>query len=184
MIDAQVLQNSSVRVQFDDNLHSGKRKTMNCTDHHNCTIGALEHAERVCLARGARLTPIRRAVLAEIWTGHEATKAYDLISRMSTVGNLIKPPTIYRALEFLLAHGLIHRIESLNAFIGCDHPETQHQAILMICDHCGTINEQSSDALNVLIATISRAQQFKTIRQSVELHGVCTHCQTHQGITE
>ncbi len=152
---------------------------MPCLNHTDCSGTALEHAEQVCLARGARLTPIRKAVLAEIWAGHEATKAYDLISRLSTVGNVIKPPTIYRALDFLLAHGLIHRIESLNAFIGCDHPEIAHQAILMICDHCGTINEQSSEALNQLLSQISDVQQFKISRQSIELHGTCSHCQTH-----
>jgi Fur family zinc uptake transcriptional regulator len=150
---------------------------MHCLNHTHCAGTALEHAEQVCLARGARLTPIRKAVLAEIWSGHEATKAYDLISRLSTTDNLIKPPTIYRALEFLLAHGLIHRIESLNAFIGCDHPEIAHQAILMICDTCGTINEQSSEALNQLIAQISDQEQFKTTRQSIELHGICRRCQ-------
>jgi Fur family zinc uptake transcriptional regulator len=149
---------------------------MHCLNHTHCAGTALEHAEHVCLARGARLTPIRKAVLAEIWSRHEATKAYDLISRLSTADNLIKPPTIYRALEFLLAHGLIHRIESLNAFIGCDHPEIAHQAILMICDTCGTINEQSNEALNQLIARISDQQHFKTTRQSIELHGTCHRC--------
>jgi len=150
---------------------------MHCLNHTHCAGTAIEQAEQVCLARGARLTPIRKAVLAEIWSGHEATKAYDLISRLSTAGNVIKPPTIYRALEFLLAHGLIHRIESLNAFIGCDHPDIAHQAILMICDTCGAINEQSNEALNQLITQISDQQAFKTTHQSIELHGICQRCQ-------
>lgn len=150
---------------------------MSCQNHHDCATSALAHAEAVCIARGARLTPIRRAVLTEIWANHEATKAYDLIARLSSEGSLIKPPTVYRALDFLLAHGLIHRIESLNAFIGCHHPDTQHQAILMICDRCGTINEAASEALNGILSALTHAEKFKVTHQSIELHGLCSTCQ-------
>ncbi|MDD3576283.1 transcriptional repressor [Halothiobacillus sp.] len=150
---------------------------MSCLNQHDCATFALAHAEEVCLARGARLTPIRRAVLTEIWANHEATKAYDLIARLSSEGSLIKPPTVYRALDFLLAHGLIHRIESLNAFIGCHHPDTQHQAILMICDQCGTINEAASEPLNGILSALTLAEKFKVTHQSIELHGLCATCQ-------
>ncbi|MDA3878442.1 MAG: transcriptional repressor [Halothiobacillus sp.] len=150
---------------------------MPCSNHTQCAPTALAHAEAVCLARGARLTAIRRAVLAEIWADHEATKAYELISRLSREGNPIKPPTIYRALDFLLAHGLIHRIESLNAFVGCSHPDAPHQAIMLICDQCGIIHEQSSEDLNALLGGIAHRQQFTTCQQSIELHGLCFDCQ-------
>lgn len=150
---------------------------MSCLNHQQCAPTAIAHAEAVCLARGARLTAIRRAVLMEIWADHEGTKAYDLIGRLSREGNSVKPPTVYRALDFLLAHGLIHRIESLNAFVGCSHPEAPHQAIMLICDRCGTIREQSSDELNALLAGIAQQQQFSTFQQSIELHGLCLDCQ-------
>lgn len=150
---------------------------MNCQDHHECAKTAIAHAEAVCTSRAARLTPIRRAVLTEIWANHEATKAYDLIARLSREGNLVKPPTVYRALDFLLAHGLIHRIESLNAFVGCHHPEIRHQAILMICDHCGMIEETASEAMNHILETLTQAHDFKVAHQSIEIHGICTDCQ-------
>lgn len=150
---------------------------MTCANHTHCAPAALAHAEMVCLARGARLTTIRRTVLAEIWADHEATKAYELIARLSKEGARIKPPTVYRALDFLLAHGLIHRIESLNAFVGCSHPDAPHQAIMLICDQCGTIHEQSSDDLNALLGGIARNQQFQTNQQSIEMHGLCLSCQ-------
>lgn len=149
---------------------------MACSNHTHCAPTALAHAEAVCLARGARLTAIRRAVLAEIWADHEATKAYELISRLSREGNPIKPPTVYRALDFLLTHGLIHRIESLNAFVGCSHPDAAHQAIMLICDQCGTIHEQSSEDLNALLGGIAHRQKFTTFQQSIELHGLCLDC--------
>lgn len=150
---------------------------MNCEHSPHCAVAALTEAQAVCLARGARLTPIRKAVLAEIWANHEATKAYDLIARLSNETNLIKPPTVYRALDFLLAHGFIHRIESLNAFIGCHHPDTPHQAILLICDQCGTINEAASESLNSNLNELTLAQNFKVTHQSIELHGLCAACQ-------
>lgn len=151
---------------------------MPCTHSTHCATEAMARAEAICLARGARLTPMRRAVLAEIWGGHDASKAYDLIDRLSKPGHAIKPPTVYRALDFLLAHGLIHRIESLNAFIGCHHPQTPHQAILLICDRCGEIEEQSNESLNALIQTLADASGFTPSRQSVELRGTCRHCLT------
>ncbi|WP_407275499.1 Fur family transcriptional regulator [Halothiobacillus sp. DCM-1] len=149
---------------------------MHCTHSPHCAAEAMARAEAICLARGARLTPMRRAVLAEIWADHDASKAYDLIDRLSRPGHSIKPPTVYRALDFLLAHGLIHRIESLNAFIGCHHPQTPHQAILLICDHCGEIEEQSSEPLNEQLKTIAQAAEFTPTRQSIELRGTCRHC--------
>ncbi len=149
---------------------------MHCSHSTHCATEALAHAEAICLARGARLTPMRRAVLAEIWADHDASKAYDLIERLSRPGRTIKPPTVYRALDFLLAHGLIHRIESLNAFIGCHHPQTPHQAILMICERCGNIEERASEPLNEALRSIARDAGFTPTRQSIELRGACRRC--------
>jgi len=150
---------------------------MSCADHGHCIETALDRAEKLCLARGARLTPIRRAVLAEIWADHEATKAYDLINRLSKDGAVVKPPTIYRALEFLLAHHLIHRIESLNAFVGCDHPDTQHQAVMMICDQCGDIREVPGADIADQLRQLAAQQDFLPTGQTIELHGLCANCQ-------
>ena len=149
---------------------------MACVNHNRCVEDALDQAEQLCLARGARLTPIRRTVLAEIWADHEATKAYDLISRLSREGAEVKPPTIYRALEFLLAHGLVHRIESLNAFVGCNHPQTQHQAIMMICTQCGDIQEQASAPVTDTLRAAAEHNGFDIHHQTIELRGRCARC--------
>ncbi len=150
---------------------------MSCADHGHCIDTALDQAEKLCLARGARLTPIRRAVLAEIWADHEATKAYDLIDRLSRDGAVIKPPTIYRALDFLLAHHLIHRIESLNAFVGCAQPDIQHQAVMMICDQCGDIREESGPEIAQQLRQLAAREGFLPTDQTIELHGLCAKCQ-------
>ncbi|MEC9482834.1 MAG: transcriptional repressor, partial [Halomonas sp.] len=99
--------------------------------------------------------------------------AYDLIERLSRDGEQIKPPTVYRALDFLLEHGLIHRIESLNAFVGCEHPQEPHQAILMICDRCGDIRENENAAVQAALKELTAEEDFTPRSAVIELRGLC-----------
>jgi len=145
-------------------------------DHDQCIDRALARAEAICRNAGARLTPIRRQVLEEVWASHEATKAYDLIERLSRHGGQVKPPTVYRALDFLLAQGLIHRIESLNAFIGCAHPQDPHHAILLICSQCGDIEERSSDRVHAELGRLAADSGFAVRSEVIELRGLCHRC--------
>lgn len=145
-------------------------------DHDECIEHALARAESICREAGARLTPIRRQVLEEVWASHEATKAYDLIERLSRHGGQVKPPTVYRALDFLLAQGLIHRIESLNAFIGCAHPQEPHHAILLICGQCGDIEERSSDRVHAELGRLAADSGFTVRAEIIELRGICQQC--------
>ena len=92
-------------------------------DHAQCIDAALDKAADLCSRRGARLTKLRRRVLELVWQGHAAVKAYDLLGALDRGAGAAKPPTVYRALDFLIAHGLVHRLESLNAFVGCPAPE-------------------------------------------------------------
>ncbi|MDG4866807.1 transcriptional repressor [Guyparkeria sp. 1SP6A2] len=149
---------------------------MSCVNHHQCVEQALARAETLCHRANARLTPIRREVLREVWSSHEATKAYDLIERLSRHGEQVKPPTVYRALDFLLEHGLIHRIESLNAFVGCDHPQHPHQAILLICNDCGDIREEGSETVHAALATLASSVGFSPWSEVIELRGLCRDC--------
>ncbi|MBM4202103.1 MAG: hypothetical protein FJ189_12570, partial [Gammaproteobacteria bacterium] len=96
-------------------------------DHDDCIHRALASAERLCAERGVRFTPVRRRVLELIWRSHEAVKAYDLLEQLKTFDPAAKPTTVYRALDFLREQGLIHRVESLNAFIGCSDVGHQHE---------------------------------------------------------
>ena len=91
-------------------------------EHQGCVADALARAEDVCRQRGARLTPLRRRVLELVWDSHRAVKAYDLLAALGETAGAAKPPTVYRTLEFLMEHGLVHRIDSLNAFVGCPQP--------------------------------------------------------------
>ena len=92
-------------------------------EHQSCIEDALARADDVCRERGVRLTPLRRRVLELVWSSHRAVKAYDLLAALGDAVGAAKPPTVCRALEFLMAQGLVHRIDSLNAFVGCPQPD-------------------------------------------------------------
>ena len=93
-------------------------------DHKHCIKGALEEARALCAQKGVRLTALRETVLELIWQSHRPVGAYEILAELTRIQDKsAQPPTVYRALDFLLEHGLIHRLSSLNAFIGCPHPE-------------------------------------------------------------
>lgn len=145
-------------------------------DHDHCIESALLQAEELCQQRGARLTPIRKRVLELVWQGHQAVKAYDLMERVSDNGAAAKPPTVYRALDFLIEQGLVHKIESLNAFVGCPHPQNMHFSQFLICDVCETVTEVSSGAVDRAIGDAASSVGFISDRQTIELHGCCAKC--------
>ncbi|MDH3232151.1 MAG: transcriptional repressor [Alphaproteobacteria bacterium] len=142
-------------------------------DHDQCIDDALDAAADICARRGARLTALRRRVLELVWAGHEAVKAYDLLARL---GPGAKPPTIYRALDFLVAHGLVHKLESLNAYVGCPRPQTAHEGQFLICDTCGTVDEIDAPELNSQLVERAAVAGFVPQRQTVEVHGLCAAC--------
>ena len=135
----------------------------------------LDEAERLVSARGQKLTPIRRKVLRLLLASEEPAKAYDLLANLDGEG-AAKPPTVYRALDFLQDMGLAHKIQSLNAYVACGHTTHEHSAVFLICDDCGSAEElhaiQTSDAL----AKESLAAGFQTKSAVIEAHGTCRNC--------
>jgi Fur family zinc uptake transcriptional regulator len=145
-------------------------------DHGHCVEDALDRADSVCLAQGARLTELRRAVLELVWRGHEPVGAYALLDALKEAHPNAAPPTIYRALDFLAAHGLIHRIESLNAYIGCAHPERPHAGQFLICAKCSSAAEIDDPSITRALAKSANGLGFAVTRQTVELSGLCPSC--------
>ncbi len=145
-------------------------------DHDACIADALAHADQICSERGLRLTAIRRRVLELIWVNHRPTKAYDLLDTISAERGNAAPPTVYRALDFLLDAGLIHKIESLNAFIGCDAPhETSHPKFL-ICRDCERVAEIASHEIDAAIALEAKQAGFSIDQETIEVGGICQAC--------
>ena len=154
-------------------------------DHGHCMAEALATAERLCARRGARLTRLRRRVLELVWTSHAPVGAYELLRLLSREHPSAAPPTIYRALDFLLQHGLIHRIESLNGFVGCPAPAAEHTGQFLICRDCGAAAELADPRIDQAISSGAAAHGFTVERRTVELSGLCQACQApDQGVED
>ena len=145
-------------------------------DHGHCVADALEQARTLCAARGARLTPVRQRVLEIVWQGHRPLGAYAILEVLSAEGHSPSPPTVYRALEFLLTHGLVHRLSSLNAFIGCSRPGHPGAGQFLLCTACGTAAELNDPEIDRAIARSATAQGFDPELHTVEISGVCPNC--------
>jgi Fur family zinc uptake transcriptional regulator len=147
-------------------------------DHQRCMSRALRTAEKVCKERNLQLTAIRRRVLELIWARHAPIGAYDILAALKRGEGALAPPTVYRALEFLLAAGLIHRIDTLNAFIGCETPEEKHTGQLLICRKCNRVTELDDPSITRLLAQKATAAGFAADEQSVEIKGLCADCRS------
>lgn len=145
-------------------------------DHAHCTAELLTRAERTCERRGSRLTGQRRDVLDCVAQSHSAVGAYDIIERMASRGPRPAPITVYRALDFLEAHGLVHKIESRNAFIACTHPHDGNPAGLLVCERCGLVAEFDAPAAFANLEAAATEQGFQVHRRVVELSGLCSAC--------
>lgn len=145
-------------------------------DHERCIAEAIAAAAELCTARRVRLTDTRRRVLELVWRSHAPIGAYELLDILRSQGRRAAPPTVYRALDFLLAQGLVHRIESRNAFIGCINPRQPHDGQYLICRECGTLAELADAAISRNIARHAKNLGFRVDHQTVEVAGLCGCC--------
>jgi Fur family zinc uptake transcriptional regulator len=147
----------------------------------------LDQAAAACTRRGAQLTPLRRQVLRLVLEADQPLGAYALLDRLKAQRAGAAPPTVYRALDFLREHGLIHRVERLNAFIGCveaaQHPadcgcpaEHSHPHQFLICTRCGATAEISDGPVTRALEAAAQRQGFVLHRAMVEAEGVCARC--------
>ena len=146
-------------------------------DHSHCVHSALSEADVLCAQKGLRLTALRRRVLERVWQSNKPLGAYDILAVLSEQdGRRAAPPTVYRALDFLLENGLVHRISSLNAFIGCSHPEHAHQGQFLICRTCHAAIELEQKTISDAIISSARDVGFTVEGQTVEVLGLCSGC--------
>ena len=137
----------------------------------------LATAQQLCEQRGVRLTPQRLKVLALILEHHSSISAYELLDLLRESEPQAKPPTVYRALDFLLAQGFVHKVESTNSYIACcllGHAD--HCSQLLICKQCGNVEECHDDELAKLLRQRADQRGFEVTNHVVESHGVCQHC--------
>lgn len=139
---------------------------------------ALALADAFCRERGERLTPIRRKVFELLLETGRATKAYTLLDQMRAVHPGSAPPTVYRALDFLLEMGLIHKIESINAFSACHDVTHCRHGMLLVCQRCGAVAEVHDDAIETALAARIASTGYALAGDAVEIKGLCPACRT------
>lgn len=147
-----------------------------CDTHKHCITDALKKGEQICLENGLKFTTIRRKVLELVWESHKPAKAYDILKKLAEGDGAPVPPTVYRALDFLLQNGLVHKINSLNAFVGCTHPGPDNQCYFLICTDCEEVTECCASQLGDAIGQSAKTNVFKMESVSLEIKGVCQAC--------
>ena len=145
-------------------------------DHGHCTGSALAHAERLARERGLRLTPVRRRALEILLEEHRALGAYEVLERLAADGFGNQPPVAYRALDFLVEHGLAHRIRRLNAYAACAHPGERHSPAFFICETCNAVAEAPGTEVAAAMGRAAEAIGFRIRRMNVEAVGLCRAC--------
>ena len=160
------MSDSHVLMPFKDNSHQ----------HQHCLDSAISIAEKTCHARGVRLTKLRRRVLELVWGSHEPVKAYDILDQLRKEHAGSAPPTVYRALDFLQAEGMVHKIESLTAYVGCGEPQHRHTGQFLICRKCGAVAEMDDEDVHQLLADKAENLGFKVDQAMIEMKGHCTEC--------
>jgi len=143
--------------------------------HQYCVDSALQQAETLCVKNNLRLTPLRRRILKLIWQNHQPVGAYELLDLLQQEGKAA-PPTVYRTLDFLLEHGLIHRLASRTAYFGCSQPGQKHSGQVLICESCNVLAELDSNSITHQIDSTAASVGFQVREQLVEVSGLCPRC--------
>jgi len=137
----------------------------------------LSQAESICQQRNVRLTPQRLEVLRLMSEHHGAISAYDLLDLLRASEPQAKPPTVYRALDFLLEQGFVHRVESTNSYVVCHHFEQpSHTSAMLICDRCGAVAEQHAEGVEAILKSLAHSGGFALTNSVIEVHGLCRSC--------
>lgn len=136
----------------------------------------VQAVETYCVEHGIRFTPPRRYVLEIIASSKTPLGAYDILERLGSHIDNPKPPTAYRAIDFLREHGFVHRIESLNAYVICGVDHRHMGSQFLVCDTCGKVTEAHLCHLPKDLAAQADQAGFTLTRWDAELHGTCKDC--------
>jgi len=138
---------------------------------------SLEEAEAICRQSGARLTRLRRQVLGLLLEAEGPVTAYELLDRLRAERSAT-PAGVYRSLDFLVGHGLAHRLDSRKAFVACIHPDHPHVSQFLICRRCGTAVEVEDERISSVVGEWSQRLGFEVEAESLEVSGSCATCRT------
>lgn len=149
--------------------------------HTHAPVSFVHAVEAACAAQALKLTPMRRRVLELIAAADKPVKAYDLLDQLRPDVARAAPTQVYRALDFLIEHGFIHKLQSINAFTSCHHPDQRHTVPFFICDRCGAAIELCDSKVASMLVAHAASLGFTAHAQTLEVHGVCAGCRESGG---
>ena len=149
-------------------------------DHMDCVRRVLDEAERRVSERSANFTPVRRQALEILLESHAAMPAYGLLKRLDEDGFGSQPPVAYRALDFLMEQGFVHKVERLNAFVACMYPYEAHTPAFLICRNCRSVAETCTEPAPAALRHEAQAAGFAIERAVMEAEGLCRACASEQ----
>ena len=136
----------------------------------------IQSAAEHCLKNGANLTDLRRQVLDLVLAHEGVVKAYQILTDLQQARGSAAPPTVYRALEFLVEQGILHRVEALNGYVVCRHLDCAHPSVILTCRDCGKVDEMAADEGFVALRQLCAAHGFDMEEQQLLLNGRCVQC--------
>jgi len=145
-------------------------------DHNSCRQKVMEAAKAYCEQKRLKLTPVREAVLNMLLNEHQALGAYEILEGLRVAGFSAQPPVAYRALNFLRDIGFVHKIEQLNSYIACYHPDMSHSPVFLICQSCNDITEKSIDRHKDEFSIMADETGFQITNLVLEAKGTCQAC--------
>ncbi len=145
-------------------------------DHKNCSNKVIKKAKEFCNAGSLNLTPIRKKVLEIIASNHKPAKAYDILAKLKEEGFSDKPPTVYRALDFLIENKMVHKLNTINAYVACFNNETEEVSCFLICTKCKDIEELQDEGIINAIANIGKSKNINIKNINLEIEFRCEKC--------
>lgn len=145
-------------------------------DHSRCVRTALEVADETCAQAGLRFTAVRRKTLEILLEEHRALGAYEILEKLREEGFGSQPPVAYRAIEFLVKNGFVHKVEKLNAFVACNKPQKPHSPTFMICRSCQLVVEAFSGEVSSMLGKSAGKLGFRVEKSVIEVEGTCSSC--------
>ncbi len=136
----------------------------------------MKKAEKICQERNIKFTKLRKKVLELILASHQPIKAYEILERLKQEEHIGQPITVYRILDFLLENGLVHKLESQNAFLACSHPSELHNCYFLICTGCKNIEEICKSSFFNELYLLAKETNFTIQKFTLEIQGLCSNC--------
>jgi Fur family transcriptional regulator, zinc uptake regulator len=163
--------------------HGAGARPFAAHDHAGCAADALARAEGLAADGALKLTPVRRRVLEILLEDHRALGAYDILGRLTADGFANQPPVVYRALEALVAQGLAHRVEAVNAYLACTSPGADHRPAFLVCRLCAAVAEAPAAGPRAALDAAAEALGFSVEKAAIEVVGLCPACRPAEAQT-